>query len=56
MTPQQNALAATFTEPVLSSVPSLVPERIGKYYVVHEVGRGSTGVKPAYLIRLWQRR
>jgi len=31
------------TEPVLSSVPSLVPERIGKYYVVHEVGRGSTG-------------
>ena len=43
MTPQQNALAATFTQPVLSSVPSLVPERIGKYYVVHEVGRGSTG-------------
>ena len=25
------------------SAPSLVPERIGKYYVVHEVGRGSTG-------------
>jgi serine/threonine protein kinase len=23
--------------------PSLTPERIGKYYVVHEVGRGSTG-------------
>jgi serine/threonine protein kinase len=23
--------------------PSLMPERIGKYYVVHEVGRGSTG-------------
>jgi eukaryotic-like serine/threonine-protein kinase len=23
--------------------PSLAPERIGKYYVVHEVGRGSTG-------------
>lgn len=43
MTAQQNALAATFTEPLLASVPSLVPERIGKYYVVHEVGRGSTG-------------
>ena len=25
------------------AAPSLVPERIGKYYVVHEVGRGSTG-------------
>jgi serine/threonine protein kinase len=25
------------------SAPTLVPERIGKYYVVHEVGRGSTG-------------
>ena len=25
------------------SAPSLVPERIVKYYVVHEVGRGSTG-------------
>jgi serine/threonine protein kinase len=25
------------------SAPSQVPERIGKYYVVHEVGRGSTG-------------
>jgi len=25
------------------SAPSPVPERIGKYYVVHEVGRGSTG-------------
>ena len=24
--------------------PALAPERIGKYYVVHEVGRGSTGV------------
>ncbi|MDH5177927.1 MAG: serine/threonine protein kinase, partial [Gammaproteobacteria bacterium] len=23
--------------------PSLAPDRIGKYYVVHEVGRGSTG-------------
>jgi len=38
----QQALAVTFTQPVLSA-PSLVPERIGKYYVVHEVGRGSTG-------------
>ena len=38
----QNALAATHTQPILSA-PSLVPERIGKYYVVHEVGRGSTG-------------
>ncbi len=43
MTTQQSALAATFTTPTLSSVPPLVPERIGKYYVVHEVGRGSTG-------------
>jgi serine/threonine protein kinase len=43
VTAQQNALAATFTQPVLASVPSPVPERIGKYYVVHEVGRGSTG-------------
>ena len=43
MTSQKNALAATLTEPTLSSVPQLVPERIGKYYVVHEVGRGSTG-------------
>lgn len=42
MTTQQNALAATFTAPVLSA-PTLMPERIGKYYVVHEVGRGSTG-------------
>jgi serine/threonine protein kinase len=25
------------------SAPQLAPERIGKYYVVHEVGRGSTG-------------
>jgi serine/threonine protein kinase len=24
-------------------VPPFTPERIGKYYVVHEVGRGSTG-------------
>jgi CRP-like cAMP-binding protein len=37
-----NALAVTHTSPMLSA-PSLVPERIGKYYVVHEVGRGSTG-------------
>ncbi len=26
------------------SPPSFAPERIGKYYVVHEVGRGSTGM------------
>jgi len=25
------------------ALPTAVPERIGKYYVVHEVGRGSTG-------------
>jgi serine/threonine protein kinase len=25
------------------ALPSSMPERIGKYYVVHEVGRGSTG-------------
>jgi hypothetical protein len=25
------------------TAPSSIPERIGKYYVVHEVGRGSTG-------------
>jgi hypothetical protein len=38
----QNALAHTQTEPILEP-PSTVPERIGKYYVVHEAGRGSTG-------------
>ena len=38
----QNAIVTTHTEPMLSA-PSSVPERIGKYYVVHEVGRGSTG-------------
>jgi eukaryotic-like serine/threonine-protein kinase len=38
----QNAILTTHTEPMLSA-PSSVPERIGKYYVVHEVGRGSTG-------------
>jgi len=27
----------------MSAVPAPVPERIGKYYVIHEVGRGSTG-------------
>lgn len=41
MTPEK-ALASSHTEPVLST-PSLAPERIGKYYVIHEVGRGSTG-------------
>jgi hypothetical protein len=39
---QQNALAETRTQPMLPP-PSAAPERIGKYYVVHEVGRGSTG-------------
>jgi len=38
----QNALADTPTEPMLAE-PTAAPERIGKYYVVHEVGRGSTG-------------
>jgi hypothetical protein len=38
----QNALAGTHTQPILPPLQS-VPERIGKYYVVHEVGRGSTG-------------
>ncbi len=38
----QNALAGTHTQPMLPPLQS-VPERIGKYYVVHEVGRGSTG-------------
>jgi len=27
----------------IMEAPSQTPERIGKYYVVHEVGRGSTG-------------
>jgi serine/threonine protein kinase len=31
------------TQPMLLEPPSQAPERIGKYYVVHEVGRGSTG-------------
>jgi len=39
---QQNALAETRTQPMLPPPPA-APERIGKYYVVHEVGRGSTG-------------
>jgi hypothetical protein len=39
---RQTAFAGTQTAPIVSA-PSLVPERIGKYYVVHEVGRGSTG-------------
>jgi serine/threonine protein kinase len=38
----QNALAHTQTEPILEA-PRMAPDRIGKYYVVHEVGRGSTG-------------
>ena len=36
------ATAGTQTQPIIPPLPS-VPERIGKYYVVHEVGRGSTG-------------
>jgi serine/threonine protein kinase len=39
----QNALAETETTPHLEP-PRAAPERIGKYYVVHEVGRGSTGI------------
>jgi eukaryotic-like serine/threonine-protein kinase len=31
------------TQPLVAEPPQLAPERIGKYYVVHEVGRGSTG-------------
>jgi serine/threonine protein kinase len=31
------------TQPMLLQAPNQPPERIGKYYVVHEVGRGSTG-------------
>ena len=37
-----NAPAQTRTQPMLFT-PSGAPERIGKYYVVHEVGRGSSG-------------
>jgi CRP-like cAMP-binding protein len=36
------AIATTRTQPFLSN-PAQAPERIGKYYVVHEVGHGSTG-------------
>ena len=42
MTPQEAPVRSTQTQPILSA-PSPVPERIGKYYVIHEVGRGSTG-------------
>ena len=38
----QDALAETRTEPLLAA-PLTAPDRIGKYYVVHEVGRGSSG-------------
>jgi Serine/threonine protein kinase len=31
------------TQTMLLEAPQLAPDRIGKYYVVHEVGRGSTG-------------
>jgi len=31
------------TQTILVEAPPLAPDRIGKYYVVHEVGRGSTG-------------
>ncbi|MFO1407045.1 MAG: serine/threonine-protein kinase [Steroidobacteraceae bacterium] len=37
-----NATVSTQTQPIIPPLPS-VPERIGKYYVIHEVGRGSTG-------------
>jgi len=37
------APAGLATEPMLMEPPQTVPDRIGKYYVVHEVGRGSTG-------------
>ena len=37
-----NAPAQTRTQPMLFT-PGGAPERIGKYYVVHEVGRGSSG-------------
>ena len=33
-----------FMQTQVMQAPSLAPERIGKYYVVHEAGRGSTGV------------
>lgn len=33
-----------FVQTQTMETPSLAPERIGKYYVVHEVGRGSTGM------------
>jgi len=39
---QQATSVDTATEPMLT-VPAHMPERIGKYYVVHEVGRGSSG-------------
>jgi serine/threonine protein kinase len=38
----QNAPAELHTQPILN-VSGGPPERIGKYYVVHEVGRGSSG-------------
>ncbi len=38
----QNLYTGTQTQPIVTPLQS-VPERIGKYYVVHEVGRGSTG-------------
>ncbi|HVN42773.1 MAG TPA: serine/threonine-protein kinase [Steroidobacteraceae bacterium] len=41
-TPKAEAVGVA-TEPLHLAPPRTVPERIGKYYVVHEVGRGSTG-------------
>ncbi len=35
--------ATVQTQVIAFEPPLLAPERIGKYYVVHEVGRGSTG-------------
>jgi eukaryotic-like serine/threonine-protein kinase len=34
---------AVRTQTLLLEAPQLAPDRIGKYYVVHEAGRGSTG-------------
>ena len=42
MTQTQYTSAEIETAPMLSG-PITTPERIGKYYVVHEVGRGSSG-------------
>jgi CRP-like cAMP-binding protein len=43
VTETENAAHQILTQPA-SPPTNSAPERIGKYYVVHEVGRGSTGV------------